>query len=496
MALGLQNSDLVTRLRGAELSRRLILVEAIRRRIRPGGARVPPPPEERAAFEHAFAALARHERSHPARARSLLARPQVGVWAVRCLRALETGTEVDLAYLTRLMNDVVEGRERAGPPRLRIAAGRSRLEVVLDGADPYLDVYGPRAGTPDAAATVIWRRRLAEAMRSLARYDPVTAGALAAGLDTVVPLVEGEGGRPAGASSGMAFGAVALSLPPDARSCLDGLVHEFQHVLLGAVIDHFPLLTGDRRAVYSPWREDPRPLSGLLAGCHAQVALLDLWSRGGEPGRFARWIGPTTEAARTLWTSGALTEEGRVFVGAMRARLTGLAARTISGEAARVGADAANDHRLRWRLRNLRPDGGAMDALADAWQAGAPPIPVPTEVRTGDAAALAPGRRSRLLELGCGGYGEHPGPPRSAADRALLAGRYGEAAEAYKSRLGRPGDLDAWAGLALCRTRTDPASALGRRPEVVAGLHGRLLARTGRPADPDRLGAWLARGPA
>ena len=44
----------------------------------------------------------------------------------------------------------------------------------------------------------------------------------------------------------------------------------------------------------------------------------------------------------------------------------------VPEEPGRLARIAAADHRLGWRLRNVRPDAAAVDALARAWRAGAP----------------------------------------------------------------------------------------------------------------------------
>jgi hypothetical protein len=59
----------------------------------------------------------------------------------------------------------------------------------------------------------------------------------------------------------------------------------------------------------------------------------------------------------------------------------------------------------------------------------------------------------------------------------------------------RPRDVDAWTGLAVARRHLPDAAAaaLLHHPEVVAALHGRLTAGSGRSPDPDELAAWVSR---
>jgi hypothetical protein len=499
LATGPVNADLVTRLRASELSSRLMVLEAIRRRLRRTGAPGAPAEAEQDSreFEAAFASLARRDRVDPVSVRRLLSRPHFGAWTNRSLRTLDAGGRIDLPYfirLARMSRDIPTDTERL---RIALPDAGLELDVALDHADPQLDLYGARAAKPGAAETRAWRQRLTGALRLIVRVDPVLAHALTTGLTTIVPLLDRTDGRPRSATSGWAFGAIALSLPPDAESCADGLVHEFRHALLGVVDDHVPLLVPNTDELYySPWREDPRPLSGLLFGCHAYVGLIDLWRRRADTGKIARWLGPTATAAEHLWDSDALSEGGRILVAALRERLREWS-RPWGGEpaadVARCAADAAADHRLRWRLRHLEPDPGALRELAEAWIDGHHRVSVPVRSRVvaEPVRPLPPGPRARLLELGCGGYGDAP-PALHPADRALLDGRYAEAAEAYEHLIVTGDDSDAWAGIALCRLRLRTPGPLAHRPEVVAGLHARLLARTGRRVAPGRLDHWLA----
>jgi HEXXH motif-containing protein len=145
----------------------------------------------------------------------------------------------------------------------------------------------------------------------------------------LVPLRSPDGGRVHSATSGWAFGAIAASLPGDGLACAETLLHEFRHVVLGAIINHVPLV--DPTVAWTgraPWRSDPRPAEGLLQGCFAYAGLIDLWRRlrGGDFDERARaalltWEDPTDQAMADLAKSGALTETGQSFLAAMRQSL-------------------------------------------------------------------------------------------------------------------------------------------------------------------------------
>jgi len=113
------------------------------------------------------------------------------------------------------------------------------------------------------------------------------------------------------------------------------MIHEFQHVKLGAVLDmadlHDPY---DTRMFQAPWRQDPRPLEGLLQGTYAHVGVTDFWrvrrftatdpeERAHAEAEFALWFGHTLRATHVLAESGSLTPLGLRFVEALRTTVEG-----------------------------------------------------------------------------------------------------------------------------------------------------------------------------
>jgi uncharacterized protein len=70
-----------------------------------------------------------------------------------------------------------------------------------------------------------------------------------------------------------------VALPEDGETLALLLIHEFQHVKPGAMLDLFelcdPVAAG--RLFYAPWRDDPRPVEALLQGTYAHVGVTDYW---------------------------------------------------------------------------------------------------------------------------------------------------------------------------------------------------------------------------
>ncbi|MBB5778124.1 aKG-HExxH-type peptide beta-hydroxylase [Nonomuraea jabiensis] len=367
-------SELLTRLREIQLHRNQLLLEAVRRQVRGTDA------------DAAFRALAELQESDPRLMAELLVLPQVGCWAVDCLRRLRDGEDPDLGYLVSFSAGAALRAGRRPPlrpgafvpglgtfaesglvpiPSLHARANGLGLAVQLDAVDPYLAGFGRRG----EADPVWWQRELGHAWQVLCERHHHAAGTIAAVFTTLVPL-EGRGRvRPASATSGWAYGAIALSPPPDPVAFAESLVHEVWHLVLGAVEDVVEL-TGpdDGRRWYAPWRSDPRPLGPLLQGCFANFAITAFWraERHASPGderhaspaveraeaEFAYRRAITFEALTRASGSGSLTGPGEVLVNGLLDRLREWLREPVPAPAERRAADLRARHRARWLSAN------------------------------------------------------------------------------------------------------------------------------------------------
>ena len=247
-----------------------------------------------------------------------------------------------------------------GLHRFAVSASGLRLDVVLDDADRFNVPAGSDISSVDAAAAVRWSVTLQQAWSLLARHHRDSATEVSALLSVLVPLAT-TGDRQVSATSRDAFGAVALSEPLSATLLAEILVHEVQHLKLGALLDLVPLLSDDGEARwYAPWREDPRPLSGLLQGAYAHLGVAGFWrqqrwleqeSMYGHT-QFARWREQTLDVVGTLLDSGMLTPEGRAFVQRMRTTLDRWRHESVPGEAVEQARASAIRHRRMWELRH------------------------------------------------------------------------------------------------------------------------------------------------
>ncbi|WP_293153088.1 MULTISPECIES: HEXXH motif-containing putative peptide modification protein [unclassified Microcoleus] len=72
-------------------------------------------------------------------------------------------------------------------------------------------------------------------------------------------------------------GLLVLSWMSDTSVIVEALVHEYHHHKLNALLNLDPIIVkGSPEAIYySPWRDDPRPLSGILQGIYVFQAVLE-----------------------------------------------------------------------------------------------------------------------------------------------------------------------------------------------------------------------------
>lgn len=320
LARGRGGADAVAVLRAGQLSKRRLLLSAVRRAAearRPDEAREVRLAETYEEFERI------RQRSRE-QWESVLLQPYLDLWAADCLRRLHAdessvqdpdrseGTDRDrlrgLAGFLRPTGHVV-----------RLEAAGHRLVLRIDDRGPYRHAHGePVPGPLGEEELRAWRELLAEAWRLLAERHPWYAEAVGAGVSTLVPLRPPPDGTAVSSAVRRGYGAIGVSLPSGPQPLALALVHEFLHLQLGALLDLVPLHGPDSGARYhAPWRPDPRPAGALLQGTYAHLGVSDFWRR--EPGahaaeQYAHWRGRTLEAADTLLESGELTEDGREFV--------------------------------------------------------------------------------------------------------------------------------------------------------------------------------------
>jgi hypothetical protein len=504
LAAGRPSPGTLAELRRAQLSRHLLLLSEILRAETPQWYAASP-------------------------SRPILADPATGLYAATAVSMMRSGRRPP--DRPRLVTP---------SPVVTVTCDGLTLRVRLDDADPLRDRLGlTPTGRLTPADVTRWEDQLAQAWQLLVRHHRPGAEILAEVLRLIVPVEPDPAADAVSATSAHAYGAVAMSAPADPVSLAVGLVHETAHSLLNGTSLLFDLVHPSGALGYSPWRDDPRPPSGVLHGAYAYLAVTRFWraeaARGG--GRraefeFARWraavaaatesllatprtdrsgdeSGPAREAGgmSAYGSDGVLTAAGRRFVRAMREEVDGWLGEPVDAQVARL-ADGANlDHRVRWRLRNLRVDEASTRQLADAWRHGRPAPELPGPEVVAGVRRLAVGGRLELVHAWLRGEraGADPiarngarGDPAARAgggvrpgDVAWLGGECGTGRDAYLRALEDAGGPapesvidDALAGLALVA----PQRALRERPEAVRAVWWALGRRPGIPA----LAEWLS----
>jgi HEXXH motif-containing protein len=388
------------------------------------------------------------------------------------------------------------------------SAGRT-LTVSLDDIDPYRNLADPIEPTRlDDHVFADWQRLLDEAWSILSSRHSSVAAAMVAGLQSIAPLPDDPSWTIRSASTGDGFGGVLTSTPPDEATFAVTLVHEFQHIILGGLLQLVDLYGEESgEYFYAPWRPDPRPLAGFLHGIYAFFGITRFWrtERLGQPERgrriadfeFAYARSQTWAGLRALTGSPILTALGRRFVQQVTAEVRPWLRERVLPDLAEAAWAACADHRAGWRIRNRTVDRDWVDRAAVAWRKRSAPPP------TAAASSVDAGKRpvwvSGRLTLFRAGLWQWEGlkpvdvPDVTEADHALVRRDPAAAGREYARRIRADhGDLDAWTGLGLAGAMTGAPAwrPLLYRPELVVALHAELAGRSGPPA-PEDLAEWM-----
>jgi uncharacterized protein len=232
------------------------------------------------------------------------------------------------------------------------------LTVLIDDLDPFrmpgVQDLAPRLGAES------WDATLNGAWRVLEHNHAGVATEIAALVSAIVPLSRPPSGE-VSTTSPETFGSIALSFPPDPVTGALTLAHEIQHLKLCALLDVVTLtMPDDGRRYYAPWRDDPRPLSGLLQGAYAYLGVSAFWRRqrrvpASQPRadiEYARWRAAAASAVETLRSSGRLTRSGLEFVSAMAHTLGPWQDEPVPPKAMTLARRAAESHKARWQSVN------------------------------------------------------------------------------------------------------------------------------------------------
>ncbi|WP_406229547.1 HEXXH motif domain-containing protein [Nocardia sp. NBC_01009] len=399
-------------------------------------------------------------------------------------------------------------------PLRRLRGADAEREVFLDDLDPFrylLDGQQPSRLTTTQTRT--WQQDFAAAWELLRRDFDGYLVPMRSCLQSLAPL----SAQPLAAStSHTAFngvGCVYTTAPADPCQLALTLIHEVQHTKFTLLTDQIVLFDPDPVCrFYAPWRDDPRPIMGLLHGIYAFFGVTDFWRihRHADCHRsmqanvdFELWRLQVEGAVAQASTSSLLTEAGSHFLNALSAEMRPWGEEDVPTAVRVAASEVAIAHRTFWQVRNLTPDIGGIAELAACWIAQAPrPECLPPADHVDQTAVPNDHRRLhlpaqlKLLDHAAAEALSIPEQPRG--DRAYLAGDLAAAVALYTEELHiDPLRPQLWAGLALALPKLHPDddfSVLDDRAEVAAHLCQVLLADAEGVEIVD-LVRWLSRYP-
>jgi HEXXH motif-containing protein len=226
---------------------------------------------------------------------------------------------------TGAANEIVWGEcpvVSVGPCEVRMQTAVFRLPGIGYG-DP-LEEAGP-SYQRDRTALV------ERVLQSVARYAPNTFEQIAAHMQ-VVTLKSADGGDYGNVSHSELPGACVLSVLHEPMIMGDRLIHEFHHNRLFCVEEQcgafFDCDRGDairERRYYSPWRDEPRSLHGILHALYVTQPVWNYWYRVRSEGagseqllafaddQLRRLPLQHARAVEVLRANGNFTEQGEIL---------------------------------------------------------------------------------------------------------------------------------------------------------------------------------------
>ena len=126
-------------------------------------------------------------------------------------------------------------------------------------------------------STIKWLSTLEEAWFWIDSCSSLLASEIVMGVQSLVPVHSHAIDVHRSQTFREIPGLLVLSWMSDTSVIVEALVHEYHHHKLNALLNLDPIIVeGSPEAIYySPWRDDPRPLSGILQGIYVFQAVLE-----------------------------------------------------------------------------------------------------------------------------------------------------------------------------------------------------------------------------
>jgi hypothetical protein len=126
-------------------------------------------------------------------------------------------------------------------------------------------------------STIKWLSSLEEAWFWIDSCSTLLASEIVMGVQSLVPVHSHTIDVHRSQTFREIPGLLILSWMSDTSVIVEALVHEYHHHKLNALLNLDPIIVegSPEEIYYSPWRDDPRPLSGILQGIYVFQAVLE-----------------------------------------------------------------------------------------------------------------------------------------------------------------------------------------------------------------------------
>ena len=176
----------------------------------------------------------------------------------------------------------------------------------------------------DAKATHHWKRTVKGALVILREFCPEALNTLSGRHIKIIPVVSPRPNLSLSASNEFVSATITASWVTP-KECAEMLLHEMGHSLLADILSTTELWSANPADLYySPFREDARPIDGLLHAAYSfhNVCIYKFTLATNAKGRLMSWARRTLESdllrtlvcVRILSESGDLTERGNALV--------------------------------------------------------------------------------------------------------------------------------------------------------------------------------------
>lgn len=133
----------------------------------------------------------------------------------------------------------------------------------------------------DASRWGKWRTNIEAALASLNTFAYNAYDEISHFVKVIVPVISTETNVNVSASFPETIGSICMSLSSDYLVTVETLVHEYAHNKLNAIFVSDRIISNmeSNLRVYSPWKDEFRPLSGILHAIFAFSNVCQVWQR-------------------------------------------------------------------------------------------------------------------------------------------------------------------------------------------------------------------------